>query len=93
MSSQAKTRRLTKAQREWCKNYHDSTGFEPMIADFREGRSTFYEAARAAIHWYDMHFTDAMRSITHNIPGEDEAFDAKFDAIFATPDTGGSKSE
>ena len=63
-----KNKRLTKAQREWCKNYEDMTGFEALIDDYHTGAMTFHEAAIHAVRWYEDHASEAHHEISRNIP-------------------------
>ena len=61
-------RRLTKQQREWCKNYQRETDFEPLMDDFLDGNATFVHAARKSCRWFEQWASDAHLNITRGIP-------------------------
>lgn len=74
-----KRRKLSPAQRAWCKLYEDETGFDVhTLEDYLTGViPTFHEAANKACRWYEDHSTDAHFRVTANIPGQWKALDAK----------------
>jgi hypothetical protein len=63
-----KKRRLTKAQREWCREYEDDLLFEPMMGDYLAGNCTFREAAQHSINWIRDHVSDMTRNLEKSIP-------------------------
>ena len=63
---------MNRAQKKWCKEYEESTFFEPIMDDFRNGNETFLEAARRNIKWFEDWSCDALRAISHKIPGYDD---------------------
>ena len=64
--------RMTKEQREWCKNYERETGFEPLMDDFIYGNEPFVVAAKNSVRWFEDWSCDAHLNIDRNIPGADE---------------------
>jgi hypothetical protein len=72
--------KYTAEQRAWCENYESRTGFEPLMDDFEARNETFYEAATKSVSWFEDHSSDALLSVSSNIPGFDAAFLAKLDA-------------
>ena len=53
-------KKYTKRQKDWCKNYQDTTTFEPMMGDFEEGNETFQKAARRNVLWFESWSSDAL---------------------------------
>ncbi|CAB3735052.1 hypothetical protein LMG22037_05927 [Paraburkholderia phenoliruptrix] len=72
--------KYTKEQQAWCENYEARTDFDPLMDDFEAGNETFYEAAQKSIRWFEDHSSDALNSISHNVPGWEAALDAEMDA-------------
>jgi len=66
--------KYTQEQWDWCLKYEGRTGFDPMMENFEAGASSFYDAARSAVNWYESHSSDAFLAISGNIPGWMEAF-------------------
>lgn len=66
--------KYTQEQWDWCQKYESRTGFDPMMESFEAGDRSFYDAARSAVSWYEMHSIDAFLAISGNIPGWMEAF-------------------
>lgn len=64
--------RMNAAQRAWCKNYQEVTGFEPLMDDFLYGNETFVQAARLSVRWFEDWSSDAHLNVGRNIPGADE---------------------
>lgn len=64
--------RMTKEQREWCKQYKQQTTFEPLMDDFLAGNKTFVQAAKLSNRWFEDWSSDAYLNITRHIPGEYE---------------------
>lgn len=49
------SKKLTSAQRAWFKEFEDTTGGDaPGLEDFKEGKSTFAEAAKRSLACYRM---------------------------------------
>lgn len=65
-------RRMTKAQREWCKKYESQSGFEPLMDGFYEGEESFIDAARRSVDWFEDWSVETMRVIDR-YPEADEA--------------------
>lgn len=63
-------KRMTKEQREWCREYKRQTMFEPMMDDFRAGNETFLTCAKISIRWFEDWASDAHLNIGRNVPGE-----------------------
>ena len=61
---------MSKAQRDWCREYKRQTGFEALMDDFLYGNETFVEAAHKSNRWFEDWSGDALLNITRNIPGE-----------------------
>jgi hypothetical protein len=66
------SKRMTKAQREWCKNYEEATTFDPLMDDFKAGNESFVDAAHKSNKWFENWANDAYLSISRHIPGEYE---------------------
>ena len=56
-------RKLTKKQMRWCKEYEESTTFEPLMDDFLAGNETFKQAAKKSRDWFENWMNDAFRGI------------------------------
>jgi hypothetical protein len=64
-------KRMTKAQREWCKNYQRDTTFEPLMDDFLAGTQSFKDAAWKSCFWFEDWASDTHLNITRHIPGDE----------------------
>ena len=71
-SSRRRKLRMTKAQREWCKEYELATTFEPLMDDFLYGNETFVQAAKKSLNWFESWSSDAFLAAGRHIPGADE---------------------
>lgn len=72
-------RKLSPAQRAWCKLYEDKTGFDvhTMSGYLTGDYESFHEAAMLACRWYEDHASDAYLAITQKVPGEWKAFNER----------------
>lgn len=62
-------KKLSPAQREWCKHYERETTFEPLMCDFKAGNESFEEAARKSLAWFESWASDAyLRASDRPIP-------------------------
>lgn len=64
--------RMTKEQREWCKEYEKQTTFEPLMDDFLYGNESFVHCAKNSVRWFEDWSSDAFLNISRHIPGEYE---------------------
>lgn len=63
-------KRRNKAQKAWCTNYQNETGFDPLMDDFYAGNETFVQAAKKSVRWFESWASDAHLNIGKDIPGE-----------------------
>lgn len=76
-----RTRKVTRAQRQWLEKYERDTGFEPMRQDELDGTALkFYEIARDNVQWFERWASDTYLFISSNIPGADDWIDAELRA-------------
>lgn len=64
--------RMTKEQREWCKEYQRWTDFEPLMDDFLAGNETFVQAAKKSTRWFEDWSSEAFLNVSRHIPREFE---------------------
>lgn len=62
-------RRMSPKQRAWCKEYENSTTFEPLMDDFLAGNESFAQAAKKSRDWFENWMNDAFLGIPE-IPGD-----------------------
>ncbi|EEF25629.1 conserved hypothetical protein [Ricinus communis] len=62
--------RYSEAQREWCRQYREATGFEPMMRGFEQGEATFGEAVSNSIHIYRQHANEVIARLQDSLRNE-----------------------
>lgn len=71
--------RYDERQRAWCLRYENETTFEPLMDGYETGETSFAEAAKLSLFWFESWASDAyLRAGNGNIPGgEMDLFDAQ----------------